>query len=185
MDNVEIANLNVSDKYKLDRLTKWTKELIREDVQKNTFPYAVAMENWLGDFNLSSCLRNANAFGAREFFYVGNKHYDRRGAVGTQHYTSVVHLRTTEELSKLKEKYTLVGVENTVSGAVELAKFEWPSNPLFIFGEEGVGLTPETISICDKFIYINQYGSVRSLNAAVASGIIMNAFVSNCAAKIN
>lgn len=182
---MDIQNLNVSDKYKLDRLTKWTKELVREDVQKNAFPYAVAMENWLGDFNLSSCLRNANAFGAREFFYVGNKHYDRRGAVGTQHYTSVIHLRNVDELLKLKDKYTLVGVENTVPNAVELAKFEWPNNPLFIFGEEGVGLTPETISVCDQFIYINQYGSVRSLNAAVASGIIMNAFVSQYTSKID
>lgn len=180
---MDIQNLNVSDKYKLDRLTKWTKELIKEDVQKNAFPYAVAMENWLGDFNLSSCLRNANAFGAKEFFYVGNKHYDRRGAVGTQHYTDVIHLRNVEDLVKLKDKYTLVGVENTVPNAVELAQFKWPDNPLFIFGEEGVGLTPETISVCDKFIYINQYGSVRSLNAAVASGIIMNAYASHYVSK--
>lgn len=181
--NIDIQNLNVSDKYKFDRLTKWTKELIREDVQKNTFPYAVAMENWQGDFNLSSVIRNSNAFGVREVFYLGNKHYDRRGTVGTHHYTSVNHLRSIEEFVKLKDKYTIVGVENTVDGAVELDKFEYPSNPLFLFGEEGVGLTPEAVAICQKFVYIKQYGSVRSLNAAVASGIIMNAYVSKIASK--
>jgi tRNA G18 (ribose-2'-O)-methylase SpoU len=181
--NIDIQNLNVSDKYKFDRLTKWTKELIREDVQKNSFPYAVAMENWQGDFNLSSVIRNSNAFGAREVFYLGNKHYDRRGTVGTHHYTRVNHLQSIQELINLKDKYTIVGVENTVDGAVELDKFEFPDNPLFLFGEEGVGLTPESMAICDKFVYIAQYGSVRSLNAAVASGIIMNAYVSKIASK--
>lgn len=38
-------NRNVDDKYK-----GWLADLIREDVQKHTFPYAVMMENWMGDF---------------------------------------------------------------------------------------------------------------------------------------
>ena len=77
----------------------------------------------------------------------------------------------------LKKEYTLVGVENSVSSAITLDKFEWADNTLLIIGEEGVGITPETIAICDHFVYIPQFGSVRSLNAGVASGIVMNDFV--------
>lgn len=176
-------NANVIDKYKKDRLTKWTTELVKKDLQAKAFPYAVLMENFAGDFNISTVVRNANAFNARRVYYLGNKHYDRRGTVGTHHYTDVVHLKTREELIKLKEEYTLVGVENSVSNAISLDKFEWSSNALLIIGEEGVGITPETLVLCDAFVYIPQFGSVRSLNAGVASGIVMNDFVTKIGAK--
>ena len=176
-------NANIIDKYKWDRLTKWTTELIKEDLQKTAFPFAVLMENFLGDFNIGTVVRNANAFNAKEVFYLGNKHYDRRGTVGTHHYTNVNHVRSIEELKKLKEEYTFVGVENSVAGAMPLAEFKWPSRTLLIIGEEGVGITPETLALCDHYVYIPQFGSVRSLNAGVASGIVMNHLVTQIGSK--
>lgn len=183
MTNTQTDNRNISDKYKYDRLTKWSTELIKKDLQSKAFPYAVVMENFAGDFNIGTVIRNANAFNARCVYYLGNKHYDRRGTVGTHHYTDVIRLKTREELIKLKETYTLVGVENSVSGAITLDKFEWPNNTLLLIGEEGVGITPETLELCDKFVYIPQFGSVRSLNAGVASGIVMNDLVTKIGAK--
>jgi len=166
-------NANVIDKYKWDRLTKWTTELVKEDLQKTAFPYAVMMENFAGDFNIGTVIRNANAFNAKEVFYLGMRHYDKRGTVGTHHYTNITHIRSADELSKLKEYYTFVGIENSVAGAMPVAEFKWPNNTLLIIGEEGVGITPETLALCDHYVYIPQFGSVRSLNAGVASGIVM------------
>jgi tRNA G18 (ribose-2'-O)-methylase SpoU len=172
-----ISECNVSDRYKNDRLVKWTTELIREDLQSKAFPYAVLMENFQGDFNLSSVIRSTNAFNGREVYFLGKKDWDRRGTVGTHHYTHVKRLKTREELLKLKETYTLVALENTVPSSVDLADYEWPSNPLIVLGEEGVGITPETLALCDAFVYIPQFGSVRSLNAAVAGSIAAYDFV--------
>jgi len=177
MTNTQTDNRNISDKYKYDRLIKWTTELIKEDLQSKAFPYAVLMENFAGDFNIGTVIRNANAFNAREVFYLGRKHYDRRGTVGTHHYTNIVHLPEIDDLKKLKEKYTFVGVENSVPTAMPLAEFKWPDRTLLIIGEEGVGITSETLALCDHYVYIPQFGSVRSLNAGVASGIVMNDFI--------
>ncbi len=177
-DNSEIQGLNVSDKYKFDRLTRWTKDLIKKDLQQNAFPYAVCMENWAGDFNLSSCIRAVNALGGSEMYYLGRKHYDKRGAVGTYNYTQVSHLSTREELLRLKEKYVLVGLENTVSNPQSLYDYTWDKNSLIIAGEEGIGITPETLELCDKFVYIPQYGSVRSMNAAAAVSIALYDYTS-------
>lgn len=174
---MDIQTCNVVDKYKNDRLTKWTTDLIKKDLQQKAFPYAVCMENLLGDFNLSSVIRSANAFNARAVYYLGRKHYDRRGTVGTHHYTDVINLKTREDLIKLKKDYELVAIENTVDTAVNLVDAKYERPPLFILGEEGVGITPETLELCDRFVYIPQYGSVRSLNAAVAGSIVMNDFV--------
>jgi tRNA G18 (ribose-2'-O)-methylase SpoU len=170
-------NRNIIDKYKHDRLTKWTTELIKKDLQNNSFPFAVLMENFQGDFNLSSVLRSCNAMNGREMFYLGRKQYDRRGTVGTHHYTDIINIPNRDELLKLKERYTFVALENSVPQAQPIYEFVWPKNPLIIIGEEGVGITNETLAICDYFMYIPQYGSVRSMNAAVAGSIAMNHFV--------
>ena len=172
-----IQNWNVIDKYKNDRLTKWNKELIKKDLKQKAFPYAILMENFLGDFNIGTVIRSANAFNASAVYYLGNKHYDRRGTVGTHNYTDVIHLKTRDELLKLKENYEFVALENTVPSAITLANAEYSRSPLFILGEEGVGITQETLELCDRFVFIPQFGSVRSLNAAVAGSIIMNDYV--------
>lgn len=170
-------NRNIVDRYKHDRLVKWTTEMIKSDLQQNSFPFAVMMENFVGDFNLSSVLRSCNAMNGREMFYLGRKQYDRRGTVGTHHYTDLINVKTREELLKLKERYTFVALENSVPQAEPIYDFVWPENPLIIIGEEGVGITPETLALCDRYVYIPQYGSVRSMNAAVAGSIAMNDFV--------
>jgi len=177
INNNSNDNRNIVDRYKHDRLVKWTTEMIKTDLQQKSFPFAVMMENFVGDFNLSSVLRSCNAMNGREMFYLGRKQYDRRGTVGTHHYTDLINVKTREELLKLKERYTFVALENSVPQAESIYDFMWPENPLIIIGEEGVGITPETLELCDRYVYIPQYGSVRSMNAAVAGSIAMNDFV--------
>ncbi len=165
-------NRNVNDMFK-----SWTEDLIREELKKRSFNFAVLMENFVGDFNIGSVLRSCNAFGGKEMYYYGRKHYDRRGTVGTHHYTSIIHRPVRRHLLELKKQYASGALENAVPGAESLYAFEWPSNPLLVVGEEGTGITNDMLALCDRFVYIPQYGSVRSLNAAVASSIAMNDFV--------
>ena len=48
-----------------------------------------------------------------------------------------------------------------------------PEKSAFVIGNEGEGCPPEVIEMCDEMIYIHQRGSVRSLNVACASAVIM------------
>lgn len=168
---------NVADKYK-----GWMEDLIKEDLQKTSFDYAVMMENWNGDFNMGTLIRNANGCGAKEVFYYGKKRYDKRGAVGTYKYTNVNHLKDEKSLLSLKEKYEFIGIDN-LPGAVSIDDFEWPGTfswekpPLMIFGEEGTGLTPEMQKHCSVMVEIPMYGSVRSFNCGTSSGMIMRDYI--------
>lgn len=162
---------NVANRYKGQSV-----EDIRKDLRATAFPFAVCFEHWIGDFNLATGVRNANAFNAQEVFYLGDKKWDRRGAVGVYNYTDVTWLPTIEDLIKLQDKYIIVGIDN-VSGSVPLATYQWQPNTLMVFGEEGVGLTPAMQSFCKDIVEIEMFGSVRSLNCGVASGIVMNDFV--------
>jgi tRNA G18 (ribose-2'-O)-methylase SpoU len=158
---------NVEDRFK-DKTT----EEIRKTLRETALPCAVCCEFWLQDFNLASCFRNCNAFNVREIFYLGEKRYDRRGEVGIRNYNDIVWLATVDEFIALKRRYRVVGADN-IKGAVPLPSYKWQPESLIVFGSEGVGLTPTMQGLCDDIVFIPQRGSVRSLNAATASGIVL------------
>jgi len=160
-----------------DRFKEKTTQEIKQELKDTSFPYAICMEHLIGDFNFGTVVRNANAFNAREMFYLGDKKWDRRSSVGCHCYTDVQWLPTIEDFIKLQERYTIVGVDN-VPGAIPISKYRFEPNTLLVFGEEGVGLTPATQSFCKDIVYIEQFGSVRSINVGTASGIVMHEFVS-------
>jgi tRNA G18 (ribose-2'-O)-methylase SpoU len=171
-DHFRLWERNVADRFK-----DMPDPDVKAQLQATAHPFAVCFEHWIGDFNMGSGIRNANAFNAKEVFYLGERKWDRRSAVGVYNYTPVQWLTTTEDLIKLQEKYVLVGVDN-VPGAISLRHYSWHPNTLMIFGEEGVGLTPGVQALCRDLVEIEMYGSVRSLNCGVASGIMMHDFVS-------
>ena len=175
-DRWSLWKRNVVNRYK-----NWPTESIKRDLQRTANPFAVCMEHWQGDFNISTLIRNANAFNAKEVYYFGKKRFDRRGAVGSHHYIRFTYLeRDISELINLKNEYTIVGIENNVSNTHRLDEFNWLSlekPPLMLFGEEGVGLTKEALKLTDYCIEIPQYGSVRSLNVGTSSGIVMYDYV--------
>lgn len=160
----------------IDRFKDKSDEDIKSELAATAWPFAVCFEQWIGDFNMGSGIRNANAFNAKEVFYLGNKKWDRRSSVGVYNYTNVQWLPTIEEFVKLQERYVIVGIDN-VPGSVPLSSYTWKPNTLMVFGEEGVGLSMAMRSFCKDIVEIEMYGSVRSLNCGVASGILMHDFV--------
>lgn len=165
---------NVINKYK-----EWMKDLIRYDVRKNAFPFAVLMAHLQGDFNIGGVVRSANAFGAMGVYYCGKKKWDRRGAVGTHNYTDVQYIDDIHASARdLLHDFTFVALEQC-EDSIPIVDFEWPKQPLIVIGEEGSGLTEEMLSLCKYKVEIPQHGSVRSLNAASAASIAMYDFVLN------
>jgi len=171
------AHLTAWTRNVIDEFKTKTEDEIKQVLQEKAFPFAVLFENWVNDFNIASGLRNANAFNAKESFYIGNKKFDKRGMQGCQHYFNIKFLPSIDDILQLKNKYKFVAIDN-MSGAIPLAEYQWQPNTMMVFGSEGVGITPQMLSLCDDMVYIPQYGSVRSLNCATASGIVMNDFVS-------
>ena len=156
----------------IDAFKGFTNEQIRDHLKRTAQPFAVCCAHFRGDYNLGIAIRNANAFGAREVFYIGKRHRDKRHEVGVHHYTTIHYLDDLEALKALQKHYVFVGVDN-VPGAVPIRDYTWPVDALMIFGEEQDGLTPEIKSLCRDIVEIPMQGSVRSLNVGTASGIVM------------
>ena len=161
----------------LDRFRYWSVEAIVADLDTKRHPFHVAIENWEHDFNIGTVVRNANAFGAAGVHIVGPHRWDRRGAMSTHRY---LHLHHHPDVNALAEwasdaDLPLVAIDN-VAGAVPIESADLPRGCVMVFGQEGPGLTPDAVAAAAMTCEITQYGSTRSLNAGVASGIAMYAW---------
>jgi tRNA G18 (ribose-2'-O)-methylase SpoU len=162
----------------VDRYRYWRVEAIVADLDARRHDFAVAIENWRHDLNIGTVVRTANAFLAREVIIVGMRRWNRRGAMVTDRYQHLRHVPSAEQLADYADEagYEIVAVDN-LPGAVPLETFALPRRALLLFGQEGTGLTPAARAVAAAVCSIAQYGSTRSINAGVAAGIAMHAWI--------
>lgn len=164
---------NVVDQYRY-----WTREAIVADLDLRRHAFHVAIENWQHDFNIGTVVRNANAFLAAEVHIVGKRRWNRRGAMVTDRYQHVRHHPTVEEFAEWVSAggLALVGID-ILPGSKPLETARLPAACVLVFGQEGPGLSQEMQDHCSVVYSIAQFGSTRSINAGVASGIAMHTWV--------
>ena len=164
---------NVVDKYRY-----WKMEAIVADLDTKRHPFHVAIENWQHDLNIGSIVRNANAFLAQEVHIIGNKRWNRRGAMVTDRYQHIRHHETVEEFLTWakKENLPIIAIDN-VPGCKKIETYKLPESCVFLFGQEGPGLSEQAIQASDVVLEITQFGSTRSINASAAAAITMHSWV--------
>jgi tRNA G18 (ribose-2'-O)-methylase SpoU len=164
---------NVVDEYRY-----WRHEAIVAELDTRRHPFQVAVENWEHDFNIGSVVRNANAFLAGAVHIVGKRKWNRRGAMVTDRYQHILHHPTIADFVEWANvaDVPIIGIDN-LPGAVPLETTELPSSCVLLFGQEGPGLSEEACRAVGMVCSIAQFGSTRSINAGVASGIAMHHWV--------
>ncbi|MCZ4552101.1 RNA methyltransferase [Williamsia sp. 1138] len=164
---------NVVDPYRY-----WTREAIVADLDTRRHPFHVAIENFGHDGNIGTVVRTANAFLAEAVHIVGRRRWNRRGAMVTDRYQHVLHHGSVESLMVwAREKgLAVVAVDNT-PGSVPLETADLPRACVLLFGQEGPGISPDAQKQADLTVSIAQFGSTRSINAGVAAGIAMHAWI--------
>jgi tRNA G18 (ribose-2'-O)-methylase SpoU len=162
----------------LDRYRYWTVAAIVADLDRRRHPFHVAIENFGHDLNIGTVVRTANAFLAAEVHIVGRRRWNRRGAMVTDRYQHVRHHPDVTALLAFAaaERLPVVGVDNH-PGAVPLETAVLPERCVLLFGQEGPGLTAEARAGAAMTVSIAQFGSTRSINAGVAAGIAMHAWI--------
>lgn len=160
---------NVVDEYRY-----WRREEVMADLARRSFPFHVAVENFEHDFNIGTVVRNANAFGVRGVHIVGKRRWNRRGAMVTDRYLEVTHHPNVGDFVEWagEQHLPIVGVDN-IEGSVPIETTPLPAECILLFGKEGPGLSAESRDAAEFICSIRMYGSTRSINAGVASGIAM------------
>jgi tRNA G18 (ribose-2'-O)-methylase SpoU len=165
----------------LDVYRYWSVEAIVADLDTRRHPFHVAIENWEHDRNIGTVVRTANAFLAAEVHIVGKRKWNRRGAMMTDIYQHVRHHESIESLLDWAAAHDdgplpVIGVDN-LPGSVPIESTELPQRCLLLFGQEGPGLSAAAHAAAEQVCSIAQFGSTRSINAGVAAGIAMHAWV--------
>jgi tRNA G18 (ribose-2'-O)-methylase SpoU len=162
----------------VDRYRYWRVEAIVDDLDTRRHDFHVAIENWQHDLNIGTVVRTANAFLAAEVHIVGRRRWNRRGAMVTDRYQHVRHHPEIGDLLAFaaERRLELVGIDN-LPGARSLERAVLPRRCVLLFGQEGPGLSEPARAACSRVYSIAQYGSTRSINAGVASGIAMHAWI--------
>lgn len=162
----------------VDQYRYWSREAIIADLDTRRHEFHVAIENWQHDFNIGTVVRNANAFLAKEVHIVGKRRWNRRGAMVTDRYQHVRHHPDVDEFLRWAQgqELPIVGIDN-LPGSVPLETAVLPEKCVLLFGQEGPGLSAAAREVASMVCSIAQFGSTRSINAGVASGIAMHAWV--------
>lgn len=164
---------NVADRYRY-----WRLEAIVSDLDARRHPFHVAVENWQYDLNIGSVVRTANAFLAARVHIIGNRRWNRRGAMVTDRYQHIDHHGSVESFAAWAagEDLPIVGVDN-LPGATPIESALLPSRCVLVLGQEGPGLSQAMRGVCGTTLSIAQFGSTRSINAGAAAAIAMHTWV--------
>jgi tRNA G18 (ribose-2'-O)-methylase SpoU len=162
----------------VDRYRYWTLSAIVADLDTRRHDFQVAIENWQHDFNIGTIVRTANAFLAGRVHIVGNRRWNRRGAMVTDRYQ---HLRYHADVEQLcgylrARDVPLIGIDN-LPGSLALETARLPRRVCLLFGQEGPGLSPAAREACQSTVSIAQFGSTRSINASVAAAVAMHTWI--------
>ena len=132
-------------------------------------------------FNLGTIFRTAEAFGVEELGLspaAADPGHTRaaRSAMGA---AGVLPWRRADLVALVGQGGAWAGepVYALELGGTELDKFRFPPRGIAVLGSEELGVSPEALSLCTYgIVSIPLYGAKASLNVAVATGILLQAW---------
>lgn len=141
------------------------------------FPMTLFLEDLRSPFNVGSIFRSAEAFGVKNIILSpltpGPEHLRvKRTAMGTDELLPWER-GTLEDLDTRESVFALE------LGGQTLEDFEFPQKGICLLGTEELGLSPEALARADQSlgrVSIPLYGKKASLNVAVATGILLEAW---------
>ncbi|MDR1696275.1 MAG: RNA methyltransferase [Endomicrobium sp.] len=156
------------------------KKYAAEKIIKQNGLYVI-LENIQDPGNLGTIIRSAHAFGAKAVFVSKESadiYSDKtvRSSMG-----SIFHIPVLDN-TDIAETVNIMKNESVFITAASLEGGKNPDKDIFkdktalIIGNESKGLKPETEKLADLLIRIKMPGNAESLNAAIASSVIMYEF---------
>lgn len=133
--------------------------------------------------NLGTLIRSCDAFGATGMIVTGHgvDLYDPatiRSSVGSFFAVPCIALPSHRDvaawLADVRPSHVALRIVGTDEGGSRpLREYEWPSEAVIVVGNETSGLSHAYRELCDDIVSIPMTGTASSLNAAVATSIVL------------
>lgn len=150
-----------------------------DELKKEIFPFVLILDGIQDPGNLGGILRSAECMGIKNVIIPQKRSVNITDAVWKTSMGAVAHLKICRAnnlmnvILKLKdENFKIIGSDLNASNGMEEFDYKFPL--ALIVGNEHEGIDPKLIGMCDIKIKIPMFGNIQSLNASVATGIIMH-----------
>lgn len=153
-------------------------EYLLEDLLKKPNPLFVVLENLQDPGNLGTILRTGEGAGITGVIMSGNtvdifNPKTIRATMGSVYRVPFVY---ADDLGEVIKKLHANGIHTYAAhlqGEAFYDSFSFAEPTAFFIGNEGNGLTRETADSAESYLKIPMEGQVESLNAAVATALLM------------
>lgn len=152
--------------------------LMEAAAKKSAAPFLLFLDKLKDSFNLGSILRIADAAGIDGIVIPKRRSVGLNAAVAKTSAGAIEHVpvarvtNLSQAILTLKQKgYWVFGTD--AEGTVRYDQADWSGPAAVVIGSEGEGLSASLRKHCDFLVSIPMSGKVNSLNAAVATGIIV------------
>lgn len=150
--------------------------VVKKERSKNIFGNIVMLDGLQDPGNLGTIIRSAVAFNI-DTIILGDNTVDLynekvlRASEGMIFNINIVKKNLIDSIMELKVKgYKIIGTK--VNNGIDIKDID-VDKYAFIIGNEGKGISEDILNICDKYVYIPMNNKCESLNASIASSIIM------------
>lgn len=125
--------------------------------------------------NLGTMVRSAEAFGFDDIILADNcvdlyNEKSLRASMGSAFRLNITSM-SIDEIKKLKKTYRFLSAD---MDGIDIKTYQVQGPIILAIGNEANGLSAPIRDLTDDFVKISMLGSIESLNAAIASSIIMN-----------
>ena len=149
--------------------------------------FCFVAQSFQTEHNINTLLRYADAGMAREVVAVGRRGWDEKGAVDEMCRVPCRHIyHPCDAIDYLREnEMSIVAIEKNdrstslfdcgfATSNRRFAGFRlYPPRPAFVLGNEVYGVYPPFLEAADLVVEIPMYGTLGSLNVAVAGAVVM------------
>ncbi len=149
-----------------------------EDITKKEDAFVVILDHIEDPHNLGAIIRTCEASGVDGIILPKNRSVSVNATVmktsaGALDYVNIVNVsnlkHTIEQLKK--QGFWIVGTD--IKNSVDYRKIDYTGKIALVIGSEGFGMSRIIRESCDFIAQIPMYGKINSLNASVASGIMI------------
>lgn len=147
----------------------------KSDVRKN--PLILILDNLRSAFNVGSIIRISECLNLEEILFCGHTPLPeaekvKNTAMGTEEMIKWQYFESTNDaIAYVKTKGHLVYALETTDNAKSIYDNKFEKRISLIVGNEALGISLETLSLCDKYVIIPLNGWKNSLNVATATAV--------------
>lgn len=149
-----------------------------EDLLKKENPVLVLLEDIQDPGNLGTILRTGEGAGidgvimTKDTVDIYNPK-TIRATMGSIYRVPFLYVNSLKEIIEILQKKGILVYAAHLKGEAYYDSFDFKKGSAFLIGNEGNGLKKETADLADNYLKIPMEGQVESLNAAIATSLLM------------